>query len=76
MPNTYVINSGESISNDNLIAIIAIFMVIMVLIGIICFIFGSSVGGGIGYNQGVKSQIKPEQERKRKYKLVNVDESI
>ena len=77
LPNTFVINSGESGGTDNIIAIIAIFMVIMVLTGIICFIFGSSVGGGIGYNHGKKSQIKDEKRMKRrKNRLINMDESV
>ena len=55
----------HSIMDNNLIAIIEIFVIISLLAGIICFVLGSFFGGGVGYNQGKKSRTKERMQRKR-----------
>lgn len=76
LPNTYTLDPIDLNGNANLIAFIAVFMVIMVLIGILCFLLGSGIGGRIGYNRGSKSNITSESAEKSRYKLVEVKESI
>ena len=64
VPNTYIINgnNGGDGSNNNLVAIAGIFIVLSLLCGIVCFILGGSVGRGVGYQQGKKA-VKEEKRK-------------
>ena len=70
MPNTFVINSAKAVDNDNLIAIGAIFVVIVILTGIICFVMGGGLAGVIGYNRGRQSGQKKKGKDDQLYERV------
>ena len=67
-PNMFIVGGGNKGANDNIIAIVVIFVAISILFGIICFLCGSAVGGGIGYNKS-----KSEMEKSMKG-MVELDE--
>ena len=46
------IPSSNGSDSNNFIAIIAIFVMIAIMCGIVCFGVGSAVGGGYGYKIG------------------------
>jgi len=73
-PNTFVIDNNKgSLDNDNLIAVIAIFIVISILAGFICFLCGSGVGGYFGFEKGKKSQMRKDQNKDKYHKIMMND---
>ena len=51
-----------SMDDNTMTAMVIILIFVSILCGLICFIFGLSVGGGIGYGQGKKAQKMKNHE--------------
>ena len=77
VPKTIVMPNGSGHGSDeSLIAIVAIFMVVAALCGLICFMLGSGVGGGFGYKIGKKKGKKKKFDKELVLEERNVDDEL